>query len=438
MELSAYARSYLKVFGFDTQTYATIIYYRLPCVLYFSLLAAVLFLFYRRCFSCFFALFATVIFLFSSVMIAATNYIETDIPFLLFGMLSFLLTEVMIDAHTYPRKLLAACALALSLWAAYVIRPNGITVVIACATGCIIAVWRQRGTCPVKRFFIYTLPYLLFIVLLLVSYQFFPLPTSNSSDIGAAPMVQMVYHFNTNLSLLSNWISQRFSGSQGGVFQYEGLPLVFLALGVVGLWRAGLKQNLHLALFMLGTFIGSCLLDYIQDLRYLYVAMPLVLLFVGYGAQGLSRYIRPHLDEAWQKLLSFLTYALPLIAMTGLVLTTLTSGYEHFMNRDAQRTDSDAYSTEAVDMYQYLRSNTSPDSVVSFYKPRLMYLNTGRLSFRLQVDTANDPDYAYFLLYTDLTKDHLRTVQLELGESSERLALVYTNRLYDLYRLNDR
>lgn len=140
--------------------------------------------------------------------------------------------------------------------------------------------------------------------------------------------------------------------------------------------------------------------------------------------------------------------------MTGLVLTNLTSGYEHFMNRGMERPDSDAYSTEAVDMYQYIQSNTSPDSVVSFYKLRLMYLNTGRLSFRLQVDTANDPDYTYFrpyqkryvppdaadyfLLYADLTKNQLRTVQLELGESSERLELVYTNRLYDLYRLNDR
>ncbi len=62
-------------------------------------------------------------------------------------------------------------------------------------------------------------------------------------------------------------------------------------------------------------------------------------------------------------------------------------------------TETDVYSEEAVEMYEYINTTTSQDAIIAFAKPRLLYLNTNRLSFRPGYNGHELKDADYFLLY---------------------------------------
>ena len=61
-------------------------------------------------------------------------------------------------------------------------------------------------------------------------------------------------------------------------------------------------------------------------------------------------------------------------------------------------TETDVYSEYAVEMYEYIQNHTSRDAVVAFAKPRVLYLNTERLSFRPGYNGHELADADYLLL----------------------------------------
>lgn len=237
-----------------------------------------------------------------------------------------------------------------------------------------------------------------------------------------------------------------------GFFYNGALPCLFLLLSLLGIFRAGFQQNLHLTLYLIGSLIGICSLRYTQFSRYLLPLYPLILLFVGYGFQSLSRWAAPYHEQATQHMCTFFTYALPVMAATLVLLNTLDSGIEHFLHRGEELPSNNAYSTEAVDMYRYIYTETPSDSVIAFFNPRGLYLNTQRVSYYLRPlgeycgdyslapshDLERDLQYAdYFLLYLDgNNKNQFHTIQQLLTDSgsTDELMLVRTNKSFDLYQ----
>lgn len=100
-------------------------------------------------------------------------------------------------------------------------------------------------------------------------------------------------------------------------------------------------------------------------------------------------------------------------------------------------------------MYHYIQLNTPQDALISFFKPRLLLLNTGRMCCKLQVSPSLDPDpnvfltyqqrpldidsIDYFLLYQD-DGSQLDIILQELGAHSGEITPVYSNATFSLYQ----
>ena len=91
----------------------------------------------------------------------------------------------------------------------------------------------------------------------------------------------------------------------------------------------------------------------------------------------------------------------------------------------------DVYSPEAIEIYRYIEQEIPEDKVIAFPKPRALYLNTGRLSFRPGVNGHALEDADYYLLTTFRFGDFL---PLDLSEVNK--TVVYENAGYTLYKLN--
>lgn len=438
------------LFGFDRTVYSTVIYYKLPSACCMALLAAVLFFLYRRHFRYYPSLFLAVIVSFSKGLFTAVNTIYTDIPCLLFAMLSLLMLDVLLSCQKNRSRLFSGMLLGFSLWAVYVIRLNGFSVILAVALGHALWLALHKEELFSKRIFLHLFPYLLFGLMLLVSYQILPVPTSNTSDLGKLTYDTFQYNIQYYYKVLGKWTNGLFSNMDHGLFHYSGLIILLPLLGCIGAVRQW-KRISHITFLAAGTLIGALLLNYRQELRYLYNALPLLLLLAGYGAKWIWPRIEIHLDHALQQLFRFAGFVLPLMLSLMIVLNTYSTCIDKFASRGEAKPNSDSYSLYAVDVYQYIQSNTDQDAIIAFYKPRSLYLNTNRASFKLQADRSYLRDYEhfwpyqdryvdvdladYFLLYED-NGDQLQVVQTELGEHADELELVYSNLLFDLYKRN--
>ena len=91
---------------------------------------------------------------------------------------------------------------------------------------------------------------------------------------------------------------------------------------------------------------------------------------------------------------------------------------------------TDVYSQEAVDMYRYIQNHTQQDAVIAFHKPRILYLNTGRVCFRTNSNGHVLEEADYYVYSAIVNSD---TDKLILQETN--LELYFKNDLFSLYKL---
>ena len=179
---------------------------------------------------------------------------------------------------------------------------------------------------------------------------------------------------------------------------------------------------------VLGSFAVLYLLPYVQSVRYLYNALPFILMFAAYGARRVMRLAkRKSVQRALYVLgccaLAFLTF--------GTLQKTMTAEREHAL-AGGFSARSETYSDDAADMFGYILSDTAEDAVIAYYKPRALYLNTNRISFQPTVN-GHDVYDAQYLLMTNEPGD---ISQMEIDAAlAERLEAVYENGTYTLYRI---
>ena len=86
-----------------------------------------------------------------------------------------------------------------------------------------------------------------------------------------------------------------------------------------------------------------------------------------------------------------------------------------------------------MDMYSYIIENTNEEDIFTFFKPRALWLNTGRKGYSIEsenVDTITDIDYV--LIPHGGTEYDLKSAVLEI----ENAELVYENAGFELYEID--
>ena len=216
----------------------------------------------------------------------------------------------------------------------------------------------------------------------------------------------------------------------------RGLPLAQYArfalygLAVLGMVTHGIRENLHLSALTVGTFGVLILLPYFQGIRYMFNVLPLLLMFAAYGAGFLVALLAKR--PAVQKAARVLCGAVMAVMVLGTAQWTAQQERQH-AEAGGTQLRYEAYSDELTDMFAYIYTQTQEDALIAFFKPRLLYLNTGRVGVVPGVGEHTFSEADYILLTSDPYVDGMRVSMWP--ELWEQMELVYDNGGFELYRL---
>ena len=418
-----------KLIGFD---FNNIIWYKVPLLLSLSLTGGVLVLFFRRRFSLFVSVFMSILFCMSGSLHDSLDKLGSDLPFLFLSMLTLLMMEVFTERVSKGKKTTwfgVACGAV--MWMTYETRLSGSTVCIAALIGYAIAVLQKKiGRKDIWKICI---PYAVMLVLIFISEHLWLAPaTSNMSDLAQGPG-------KNNFEYYTMYIHAYYATLLGTPLPALGYALIIIS--VIGMVARGFRENLHLTLLLLGTIITVYLLPYLQGLRYLYNVLPFIIMYLVYGFQFLAKHVGRLYISATENHAEDNAFAIRRIGrlvtiatLTGTMIVCCISpigraayNLRHWGEKGAM----DVYSPEAIEMYRYIEQEIPEDKVIAFPKPRALYLNTGRLSFRPGVNGHALEDADYYLLTTFRFGDFL---PLDLSDVNK--TVVYENAGYTLYKLN--
>lgn len=415
--------------GFDMQNFSTLIYYKFPSLICFALCAGVFYLLLRRRFSWRASLFLTLLFSTSGSFLYDINILYSDLVFLFFSLLLLLLGELLIDRLCANYLSVGTWALAAALgavmWYTYETRLNGVTVCLTVLVAQLVSLRTKNAKPTLHHLFCHALPYAIFVALLLISSRFLPPATSNLNDVGDTTFKNILLNFAAY-----GYFTLEYLDVLPGFHTLLFLPAA--ALCVLGYLKRGFqRENLHLSLLTLGTYIVNILLPYRQGSRYLYNIFPLLIIYLGYGADWTAEKLLPKLSEKWRIRLPKLLRVAGIAILAAACLNVSIIGIQNWTNADPLPS-TDVYSPEAVEVYRYLQENTDPDELICFFKPRALYLNTGRMGFCVKKNGPAVTEADYYLAYDG--PDNREKFQIT-QENAHRFELEYATEHFSLYKV---
>lgn len=419
------------IFGYDMVTYSSIIYYKLPSVICFAAFSSLLFLFMRRRFSGRGSVIITSAFCGLPVFYELINSVYSDVVYMFFCMLSLLLIELYFSQPCVRKRLISGIILGAVLWYSYEVRLNGLTLLVVFMI-CHAATLIKEKSFKISELHIQLAPYITYILLLLVFERLILLPpTLNSGDVVGMKFSTFVSNALYYILLLVDTI--RASINTALVFFIPNallsklhqhtfdflynisniLSWCVLLLTAIGVFTRGIKQNLQLTIYAVGSAVGICALPYTQGLRYLFGVLPVFALFTAYGFGFIVSSIKAHIKPSAEQPSTSLSFALSL-----LTILLSVSLFAQIFNMDIANIRSitgekesihtgmdGAYGEDAINIYNFICANTVSDDIIAFHKPRALFLNTGRLSFSYLYNNRS-PLEADWCILTDFFVDY--------------------------------
>ena len=415
--------------GFDTVNFGSIFFYKLPSLICFALMAAVLYLFYRRYFSSALSCVLVLLFCISGDLIRSIDLLNVDIIFLFLVVLSLWLVECLLDAENLPGQtpkfVFSGLIFGMVLWFTHETRLNGFTVILAVFARHVIGLVQKKEKFSLRRVALNLLPYAVFLLLTLVSEAILAPATQNISHVGATSISNIFgtiyYYYYTTVIYIKTLTGESLS------FIWPGI-CILLAIGFIAdgfRWR-----NLHLTVLLAGTYIILFTLPYTQGLRYLFYVLPIMVLYIALGAVRIYNWLASKLNKP--RLLKGCAILACALLLLSVYVPAVGASIENRKNY-GQLADTDVYSPQAVEVFHYIQENVEQDALIGFIKPRALYLNTGRMAFIPNINSLTLADADYFLSASFITSEVSEAAASPLPEDA---ITVFENELFTLYKLN--
>lgn len=353
----------------------------------------------------------TAILAFNPVLLHAHDLILSDIPFLAFSTLAVFL----IEAGDHRRSLRAALLTGAVIFAATSIRVNGALLLIPLLVSQFLRSPADPGR---PRPVLLALPYIAFAALLGLLYLI--LPDGQQSYLSH-------YALLTPSRLMMNL--SYYLRLPGELFRSLPLGPVFLILIALLFFTGmvlGFRRNLVVLSYIaavLGLFFTW---PETQGARFLYPVLPLILLVAADGSILLPERLsgRPGRLAPW----------IELLAAGALILLSLAvSIRDSWANLEGGRFINGPFDTVSAQMFEWIRQDTPTDSVVVFFKPRLMRLLTGRDSFLTEncVDLAK----ADYVVIHEKQGSNGQLGDVEIACPGLNLPVVFNNKRFSVYQV---
>jgi 4-amino-4-deoxy-L-arabinose transferase-like glycosyltransferase len=298
------------------------------------------------------------LFAFNPLLLKFLDQILSDIPFLFFIFLGLLLTSNGKPEDTFWKKILSG----MFLFLAFFVRTTGIVLFVSYLASRFIDLILGRSNR--KSILVNSSMVILGFVLTWGSIALI-FPDGQSSYLeqlkGLTPVI-LIRNINYYFALFWTF----FGASALWAYPYY-LLIIFFGLGA---WKR-FKSDQHLIIFHLFYLVALLFWPEIQGIRFIF---PLLPIFLYFAFQGLKIAINSIPEDRQRISRGFMTCLW--LTMIGYFL--FASGIRAFGNIQSNRQINGPFDPFSSDMYNYIREETPPESVIVFWKPRAMRLFTNR------------------------------------------------------------
>lgn len=264
------------------------------------------------------------------------------------------------------------------------------------------------------------IPYAVFFFFVAISSWALP-------DGGASHMLHFkgisIGTINNNLHYNLGLLSEFFSGNRHSSLIYG----TTIPLAIVGITRR-YRSDYPAIVYIVTTALFHVFWPYNAGLRYLFPILPFYLSFTLSGLESFWEGTKS-LERALRKTICYVSI---LLVIYSFGLTSLSAVY---WNLKAPAVNSGPIAPTSQEMFSYVLNNTTNDSVIVFFKPRVMRLMTGRPSIMIdKVAQLDRGDYLCLYLREDAV-DQVSTVEVQRLVEQSAASIVYENDDFKVYRL---
>ncbi|NQU30361.1 MAG: hypothetical protein HQ525_06810 [Anaerolineae bacterium] len=390
-------------------------------ILFYLLFLLCLFFLLRKRLSYFDSLALMAIFAFNPVFLNAQDSILSDIVFLFFSTFALFLIDrpdavPSSNGSGYARRILIGGM----MFAAFFVRTNGLLLLpTLVAYEIFLLVKGKMDFVEIKKnILLLATPYLVFFALWILTSLIFP-------D-GQASHLSLYENFR--LSQL--WPYLLFYLNLGQSFFAEiayaqVLYGIFCLFFLAGIFRK-FKENILFILYFVLTLLLYISWPALQGIRFLF---PIIPVFIYLAAQGFG-VILSFMTERTSKIIQlFYRGVLIYLALAFFVI----SGQGALGNLASEREIHGPFDEVAIELFDYVKKNLPEDSLIIFFKPRIMRLMTGRDS--ILVLTCENLEHGDYVVINKKWEDMGQIAPEEITSCPIGLEKLYNNRRFVVYQI---
>ena len=406
--LSLILAPFYAVFGENIRIFKFLI------ILFLTGTVAVSFLYFQRKMPNLPAVLLTLLIALNPVYLISTASVQSDIPCVFFSMLSV----ICVDLHLKSEQHHVRNALLTGVFILMAVQMRTMSMALLLALFCtdfilgmywLIFIRREKDIWNMEGYYharwcYHVLPYIVYGTGDFVIHLFLPKAGETYWD-----------YFSISFQNIKNMIKNYSSGFEE---MFGGFVWIFLILGILGMIYA-FRQEMFCVIYVLGTVATLLIYHYYQRSRFLFAIFPILLMFGYYGVRLLCSLIPKKAVYAASLLCASL-------ALGGYVRQLLM---EEIPLRRGIDEPIEAYSTDAMSVYGYINDHLDDDSIIYFFKPRVLYLNTNVYSYTGNNDASTLKQAEYVLFWCNDFQDEIRKAVID----NENYQLIYQNNQFLLY-----
>jgi len=421
------------IFGID------IVKLKLIGILSFILFLVILFWGFRKVHSDFWLISFVCIFAYHPFLLQYTDQINSDLPFLLTSTISIILIKIsIIEKREIFSKFIDSIILGSVICISFFLRTNGILLIITLLISEFTSLLTSPGIDSYKNksvlyisgksmkslnTLISFIPFLMFVLFTLLSELFLP------KGSGTA-----YFNYLEDISFLSIKNQILCYMELPSTF-FSGIPFPSLLFGAsIPLAISGIIQRLqtdyHSIIYILLTFTLLIIWPYQQGLRFLFPILPLYFSFVISGLESFCEQKSFH-NGNLREIISRLIICLVIFC---LVENSTKMAFKNIENNKVKTFGP--YTHNSQEMFTFIKEQTEDESIVIFWRPRMMSFMTGRKSFQSHFKESISGDYFCYYLKDD-GWDQPSEEDMRIIHNKYKSNIVFENPDFRIYKLSE-
>lgn len=355
---------------------------------------------------------------FNFVFINHTNYILSEIPFILFSFFGIYLILKYLDSPLNSTWK-SVFVVGVTLFICFSIRTEGIGLTFSLFAGQLQYMINQKGYLKKISFKLF-LPYLVFFCLYFITSRWL-FPSGFTHHFSYRELVSWDRSLN-NIQTYFNFLKTE-------LFFIPIIPyFVYL---VISFLVIGLISRLKYDFVLISNFLFFITLFIIYPFpysRYLYVVYPFILYFFIQGLLSIKKIFKKN-----DLVIYFVLFILGLHLTTNIIFTIKET------KKSIETPLETVYGPEILEskeVFSFIKENTEETSIIAFFRPRVMHLYTNRVSLALFNSLKEIKEKADYYVETKQVGTYFQIpIDIQYNGTSSDFKKIFSNKEFNVYKV---